>query len=136
MATYSNVIGTAFVRGKSISTYIGSMNIHILVFSLLCPCCWCLWIQDISRRCVLFLWIIVRQISLGSYISLFLHFTYHISLFDYNRPTWIQTVIAEPIELISICNGRRPYAYSTRNIILTFLSKWHFAWKRKYGSLP
>ena len=25
---------------------------------------------------------------------------------------------------------------ATQNVILTFLSKWYFAWESKYGSLP
>ena len=25
---------------------------------------------------------------------------------------------------------------ATENVILTFLSKWHFTWESKYGSLP
>ena len=44
-----------------------NINIHF--------CCWCLWQQGISRICVVFLWIIIRQTCLGRYI---------ISLFDYN----------------------------------------------------
>ena len=95
------------------------MNIHILVFSLWYICCWCLWQQNISRIYVLFLWVIIRQIFLGRDI---------ISLFDYNRPTWIQAVIAEQVHLQKNLNFNMKWRgdihvyVATKNITLTILT--------------
>ena len=44
----------------------------------------------LCRICVGFLWIIIRQTFLGTYV---------ISLFDYDRRTWIQSAIVEQVLL-------------------------------------
>ena len=95
-----------------------NINIHF--------CCWCLWQQGISRICVVFLWIIVRQAFLGRYI---------ISLFDYNRPTWIQAVIAVFVEKVFLKKNLNFNMQGETSIFILphKTSFWHFCQK---GTLP
>ena len=99
------------------------MNIHILVFSWWYLCCSCLWQQGISRICIVFLWIITRQTFFGRYI---------ISLFDYNRPTWIQAVIAEQVFLKKNLN----FNMQVETIILTLPHKTSFWYFCQNATLP
>ena len=50
---------------------------------------------------------------------------YIIPLFDYNRPTLIQAVIAEQVFKFQHVRGDAHIHIATQNT-LTFLSKWHF----------
>ena len=108
-------MGNVYQHAHSVWTYI------FLIFNMI-PCCWCLWQQDISG-CVVFLWIIIRQAFLGRYI---------ISLFDYNRPTWIQAVIVEEVFLKNL--NFNIWGYIMIIFILPHkISFWHFC---QSGTLP
>ena len=120
VATRSNIIGLFFVI--FIFCYIWCMNIHILAFSFWYRCCWWLWAHDISRIRVAVLWIMINQTFLGGYI---------ISFFDYNRPTWIQGVIAEQVFKFQYVREDVHIHIVTKNIFILF-SEWLFAWQWKH----
>ena len=73
--------------------------------------------------CVVFLWIIIRQTCFGRYI---------ISLFDYNRVTWIQAVIIQQVFLKKNLNFHMQGKTSIF-ILLHKISFWEFC---QSGTLP
>ena len=99
------------------------MNIHVLIFSLWYLCYWCWWQQEISRICAVFVWIIIRQTFLGMYI---------ITLFDYNRPTWLEAVIVEQLFLEKNLNFNKQGETSIF-VLPHKASFWHFC---QSGTLP
>ena len=97
------------------------MNIHTLVFFF-----WFLllvMLMTAIHKYVLFLWIIIKENCLGRYI---------ISIFDYNRPTWIQVVIVEQVVLRKNLNSNM--SGKTSLFILPHeTSFWHFC---QSGTFP
>ena len=88
---------------ESVILNVDLVNMQHSLWTYLWHLCYrCLWQQDMSRIYVVFLWIMIRQIFWGRYT---------ISIFDDNRPTWIQAVIVEKIFLKKNLDiGRHPYS--------------------------